>query len=75
MRLLKLGLQRAAARHQLDRFEQEKLAFFDKVRAVYQQRAASYPQRYRRIDANLPLEQVQAQLKEVLSYAVAVHTL
>ncbi|MBK8325844.1 MAG: dTMP kinase [Moraxellaceae bacterium] len=72
---VEVGLQRAAARHQLDRFEQEKLAFFDKVRAVYQQRAASYPQRYRRIDANLPLEQVQAQLKEVLSYAVAVHTL
>jgi dTMP kinase len=68
-------LQRAAARHQLDRFEEEKVAFFDKVRAVYQQRAQSYPQRYRRIDANVPLEQVQAQLKAVLSHFVAIRTL
>ena len=72
---VEVGLQRAAARHQLDRFEQEKVAFFDKVRAVYQQRAQSYPQRYRRIDANVPLEQVQAQLKAVLSHFVAIRTL
>ncbi len=72
---VEIGLQRAAARHQLDRFEQEKVAFFDKVRAVYQQRAQSYPQRYRRIDANVPLEQVQAQLKAVLSHFVAIRTL
>lgn len=72
---VEIGLQRAAARHQLDRFEQEKVAFFDKVRAVYQQRAQSYPQRYRRIDANVPLEQVQAQVKAVLSHFVAIRTL
>jgi dTMP kinase len=72
---VEIGLQRAAARHELDRFEQEKVAFFDKVRAVYQQRAQSYPQRYRRIDANVPLEQVQAQLKAVLSHFVAIRTL
>jgi dTMP kinase len=72
---VEIGLQRAAARHQLDRFEQEKVAFFDKVRAVYQQRAQSYPERYRRIDANVPLAQVQAQLKAVLSHFVAIRTL
>ncbi|MCB1660494.1 MAG: hypothetical protein KDI39_19910, partial [Pseudomonadales bacterium] len=62
-------------RQELDRFEQEKVDFFQKVRAVYQQRAEAYPQRFRRIDASLPLEQVQAQLKSVLSYFVAVRTL
>ena len=72
---VELGLQRAAARQELDRFEQEKVDFFQKVRAVYQQRAEAYPQRFRRIDASLPLEQVQAQLKSVLSYFVAVRTL
>ena len=72
---VELGLQRAAARQELDRFEQEKVDFFQKVRSVYQQRAEAYPQRFRRIDASLPLEQVQAQLKSVLSYFVAVRTL
>ena len=72
---VELGLQRAAARQELDRFEQEKVDFFQKVRSVYQQRAEAFPQRFRRIDASLPLEQVQAQLKSVLSYFVAVRTL
>ena len=72
---IELGMSRARERGALDRFEQEKVAFFDKVRAVYQQRAQSYPKRYRRIDANVPLEQVQAQLKAVLSHFVAIRTL
>ncbi|MCB1658082.1 MAG: dTMP kinase [Pseudomonadales bacterium] len=72
---VELGLQRAAARQELDRFEQEKVDFFQKVRSVYQQRAEAFPQRFRRIDASLPLEQVQSQLKSVLSYFVAVRTL
>jgi dTMP kinase len=75
MRLLKLVCNVPQRVISLDRFEQEKVAFFDKVRAVYQQRAQSYPQRYRRIDANVPLEQVQAQLKAVLSHFVAIRTL
>ena len=72
---VELGLQRAATRQELDRFEQEKVDFFQKVRSVYQQRAEAFPQRFRRIDASLPLEQVQSQLKSVLSYFVAVRTL
>ena len=72
---VELGLQRAAARQQFDRFEQEKVAFFDKVRTVYQQRAHAEPQRFRRIDASLPLDAVQAQIKAVLSHFLAVRTL
>lgn len=72
---VELGLSRAAARRQLDRFEQEKAVFFDKVRAVYRQRAEAEPQRFRRIDASLPLADVQAQIKTVLAHALAVRTL
>ncbi len=72
---VELGLSRAAARQQLDRFEQEKAVFFDRVRAVYQQRAEAESQRYRRIDASLALEEVQAQIKAVLGRFVAVRTL
>ena len=72
---VEIGLARAAARQQLDRFEQEKVDFFQRVRAVYAQRAETYPQRYRRIDASLSVEQVQAQVKQVLAHLVAIHTL
>ncbi len=48
---VELGLQRAQQRGQLDRFEQEKVEFFQKVRACYQQRAAAEPQRFIRLDA------------------------
>ena len=62
-----IGLERVAQRgagH--DRFEQEKLDFFQRVRAAYLQRAAQAPQRYVIIDASQPIEQVQAQLVQVL---------
>lgn len=72
---VELGLRRAAARQQLDRFEQEKAVFFHKVRAVYEQRAQAEPQRYRRIDASLTIDEVQAQIKAVLGHVVAVRTL
>jgi dTMP kinase len=60
------GLQRAAGRGKLDRFEQESRAFFDAVRACYLQRASAEPQRYRVIDASQPLAGVQQQLQPVL---------
>ena len=52
---------RVQSRGQLDRFEQEHQAFFQRVRDTYRQRAASNP-RYSLIDASLPLPQVQALL-------------
>lgn len=48
---VELGLQRAQQRGRLDRFEQEKVEFFQKVRVCYQQRAAAEPQRFIRLDA------------------------
>ena len=55
------GLERARGRGELDRFEQEDLAFFERVRQAYLTRA-SHDIRYRVIDAGRSLDQVQADL-------------
>jgi len=60
------GLERAGNRSSPDRFEQEDLAFFERVRATYLQRAAQHPARYAVIDANQTLAQVQQQITAVL---------
>jgi dTMP kinase len=61
-----VGLIRASSRSEPDRFEQEKHNFFEKVRASYLDRAKRYPERFRVIDAQPPLEEVQSQIKLVL---------
>jgi dTMP kinase len=58
------GLARIADR-KLDRFEQEELAFFDRVRAVYLRRARELP-RFRVINAEQPLADVQADIERAL---------
>lgn len=71
-----LGLSRAGARGALDRFEQEELAFFERVRQSYLARAAADPVRFRVVDASLPLPDVQAQicraLEVVLHHEVSI---
>lgn len=63
-----LGMARIAARGTAkDRFEQEALVFFEKVRTAFLARAAQAPERYTVIDASQPLEQVQAKITQVLS--------
>lgn len=57
-----LGLSRAGERGALDRFEQEEVAFFERVRQTYLQRAAAEPARFRVIDASRSLPEVQAQI-------------
>ncbi len=61
------GLARAGERAELDRFEREQIDFFERVRQGYLSQAARYPQRYRLVDASLPLAQVQAQLTQQIS--------
>ncbi|MCY1274187.1 Thymidylate kinase [compost metagenome] len=63
---VEVGLTRAAARGRLDRFEQEKRSFFEAVRQTYLQRAQAAAERYRVIDASLPLAEVQANLDKLL---------
>jgi dTMP kinase len=63
---VEIGLARAAARGRLDRFEQEQRGFFEAVRQAYLDRAAAAPERYRVIDAAVPLAEVQARLDRLL---------
>lgn len=61
------GMVRARARAALDRFEQEKLEFFELVRATYLNRAAADPARIKVIDAAPVLREVQAQIVHALT--------
>ncbi|MBD2837436.1 dTMP kinase [Pseudomonas sp. JM0905a] len=63
---VEVGLTRAAARGRLDRFEQEQRSFFEAVRQTYLQRAQAAADRYKVIDASLPLAEVQANLDKLL---------
>ncbi|WP_308367225.1 MULTISPECIES: dTMP kinase [unclassified Microbulbifer] len=65
------GLARAADIGAADRFENEQLAFFLRVRAAYRERAEAAPERYAVIDASQPLEQVQRQLQTELERLVS----
>jgi len=61
-----LGLTRARSRGDANRFEAEAMAFQERVRAAYLQRAAAAPERYAVIDASATLSDVQAALVAVL---------
>ena len=64
---VEVGLERAAARGEADRFEQEQVEFFVRVREVFLARAAAYSDRFRVVDAAQPLEAVQNQIGEILN--------
>ncbi|MFT4726985.1 MAG: dTMP kinase [Granulosicoccus sp.] len=61
------GLARMAARGQPDRIERETLAFFERARSAYLQRAADAPNRVVVIDASGSLDSVQASVKSAIS--------
>ncbi|MCO8066853.1 dTMP kinase [Acinetobacter schindleri] len=58
---IELGMNRARERGALDRFEQEKVSFFEKVRSGYETLWQRHPQRIKRLDATQAPEQVFAQ--------------
>lgn len=60
-----VGLARAGERGELDRFEQEKRAFFERVRDTYLQLARESSGRYHIIDAACSLPEVQQALEQV----------
>ena len=60
------GLERAGARSEPDRFEQEQQAFFERVRETYLARAKAEPNRFHIIDASPSLDKVQAQITSIL---------
>lgn len=61
-----IGMRRAKQRAALDRFEQEQLSFFERVRAGYLGIAKAEPVRCAVIDASQPLEIVEAALLSTL---------
>lgn len=69
---VELGMQRAQKRGTLDRFEQEKLEFFQKVRACYQSRASAEPARFIKLDASQTPGQILAQAIERLKQKAAL---
>lgn len=62
---VEIAARRIAARHH-DRFEREQVAFFERVRTAYLERAANHP-RIRVVDASVELDQVQENLRELLA--------
>ncbi|MDX5329397.1 MAG: dTMP kinase [Marinobacter sp.] len=64
------GMARAKKRGELDRFEQETLAFFQRIRDTYLARATAMPGNYHVVNAALPLEQVSASVSALLAALV-----
>lgn len=64
---VEVGLARAGRRGELDRIEQEGLAFFQRIRDTYLARAEAEPQRFQVLDAAASLPQVQEQLLATLN--------
>lgn len=63
---VQIGLARARGRSAADRFEQETVAFHQRVREAYLARARPHPQRYCIIDAAARPEQVQAAIERAV---------
>lgn len=66
-----IGMQRAQQRGDLDRFETEKMDFFEKVRAAYLARAAADEGRFYIVNAANSVEQVSADVVAVLDALLA----
>jgi dTMP kinase len=64
------GLSRAKNRGAADRFEQETVNFFERVRDCYLDMAKAEPRRYHVVNAALPLTDVQAQIAAVIDALV-----
>ena len=61
-----IGMQRTKKRSYADRFEQEKINFFEKTRNTYLERAKNEPQRFRIINSAASLENVKEQIVTIL---------
>lgn len=63
---VEVGMARAHGRGELDRFEREELAFFERVRQSYLARAEAEPSRFRIIDTNRELTDIAADLRQLM---------
>jgi dTMP kinase len=66
-----VGQLRVLSRNEgVDRFEQEKVDFFEKIRASYLARAKAEPERIKVIDSSRSIAEIQVQLTEILNTVV-----
>ncbi|MDO8893002.1 MAG: dTMP kinase [Sulfurimicrobium sp.] len=63
---LEVARQRLSASTTLDRFEQERQDFFQRVRQAYLSRAAQFPERIRVIDSTRTVPQIRAELETLI---------
>jgi dTMP kinase len=63
---VEIGLERAQKRAAFDRFESEKISFFEQVRRAYLLQLELHPERIKLIKANQPLVDVQSALINVI---------
>ena len=63
---IEVGLERARQRGPADRFEEEKIEFFNKVRQGYLDIATAEPERMKVINAEGTVEEVQQQIEQTL---------
>lgn len=66
------GMSRARNRGELDRFEQEAVAFFERIRQTYLERASQDPARYHVVDASQPLDTVTDRVTGLVRHLVQV---
>lgn len=64
---IEVGMSRARARGELDRFEKEKLSFFSKVREGYAYLYEQHPKRIYKIDATCSEAEVFQQVLDILN--------
>ncbi|WP_198265593.1 dTMP kinase [sulfur-oxidizing endosymbiont of Gigantopelta aegis] len=62
-----LGMERVRARGETDRFEQEQLSFFNRIRDAYLKLAKENPERFHIIDTRHSITEVQEQLTLVMN--------
>lgn len=70
---LEIARERLSSGRALDKFEQEKDDFFQRVRDVYLMRAQSFPSRIRVIDSTRPMTAVSAQVEQVVAALFESH--
>lgn len=64
---VEVSIERLATARMPDKFERENAEFFTKIREAYLQRAIQNPERFRVINANLPLEKVKQSVEDIVS--------
>jgi dTMP kinase len=68
-----VGLTRVKGRGTQDRFEKEKIEFFERVRKVYLDRAKNNERRYNIIDATQRLTKVQEEVFNITKQLIEQH--